>query len=256
MGYFDTLKNFNDRKRLQNASSNKIPLDIGEKDEKAELLRLARQNIDPLDIKTDLLPEDYKPKVPKHIIQRNLEKQAKLMNQKKKIYISRSKDDGNSLMKRDESDIVKQRLKDKFETKKRQQLKGKLSAVNKVEVKEAEKKLSFKEMMKLAEVNKATLKAVESKAEAAKKVSKHVPSRKAAVKRLQHPAKMKAVPKPHVNTKKYDSFSENEQNYKPSGFDLLMEEELQSEELARKEDLKEARLLKKKQLEKQNLRKK
>lgn len=256
MGYFDTLKNFNDRKRVQHALSNKPSIDMDEKDEKEELLKLARQNIDPLDIKTDLLPEDYKPKVPKHIIQRNLEKQAKLMNQKKKIYISRSKDDGNSLMKRDESDIVKQRLKDKFENKKLKQLKGNLGSVNKIEVKEAEKKLSFKEMMKLAEVNKKTPKASENKPEAAKKVSKPIASRKAVNKRLPPPTKIKSVQKSNVTTKKNDSFSEKEENYKPSGFDLLMEEEMQSEELARKEDLKEARLLKRKQLEKQNLRKK
>lgn len=267
MGYFDTLKNINNKNRLKAVSNTKINSSNnknknGDDDDRAALLKLAKQHIDPLDIKTDLLPKDYKPKVPKHIIQRNLEKQAKFVNQKQKAASSNSKNDGNSGMKRDESDIVKQRLVEKFQSRKRQQGNNKKNDINHASKSEPEQKLSFKEMMRLAEVNKNKPKKIEEvKKVAEKKVNKPTLRKQAIVKKANFVKPIKPIKKPtqkesKSSNKEVDEDYEEEENYKPSGFDLLMEEELQSEELARQEDLREARLLKKRQLEKMKLKKK
>ncbi|XBW36188.1 hypothetical protein QEN19_001768 [Hanseniaspora menglaensis] len=257
MGYLDTLKSisYKNKQRLTN-DNNVSKTDIGNND-RTELLRIAKQNIDPLDIKTDFLPDDYKPKVPKHIIQRNLERQAKLMNQKKKNS-SNIKYDGQSGMKKDESEIVSMRLLEKFELKRKKQGKPFAKVLdNSSNNKEPEKKLSFKEIMKLAEVNKNKPKIIETVKQAPNKVKKQNTELAAASRAKLTKANKKStnhlIRNNFTKNKEIPSDEDKNENYISSGFDMLMDEEMQSEAIARKEDLKEAKNLKKKELEKKKL---
>ena len=112
MGYLDTLKKLNKPSQKKPALSRSLT-DTEDEDDRIRLAKLAKSQIDPLDIKTNLLPEDYKPVIPRHIIERNLERKTK---QLKKMN-SKLKNSGNSTMHQDESHIVKQRLISKYKSK-------------------------------------------------------------------------------------------------------------------------------------------
>ncbi|KAL6931268.1 uncharacterized protein HGUI_02276 [Hanseniaspora guilliermondii] len=258
MGYLDTLKKLNkpSQKKIVSAKPSST---IDEEDDRIRLLKIAKRQIDPLDIKTDLLPEDYKPVIPRHIIERNLEKKTKEL----KKMNSKFKNSGNSSMHQDESNIIKQRLINKYKSKNPKNPKPV------VETKEhtPEKKMSFKEMMKLAEGNKKhEIKPVEKKVikESENKINKKSRflnrekiNEQKRLEAFKNQEKLLSKAKPH-EIKKDDKSNESEEKenefeYTPTGFDLLMEEELEAEEIARREDVKEAKLLKKRALEKQKL---
>ncbi|GMM42038.1 hypothetical protein DAHU10_029480 [Hanseniaspora uvarum] len=255
MGYLDTLKKLNKPSQKKPALSRSLT-DTEDEDDRIRLAKLAKSQIDPLDIKTNLLPEDYQPVIPQHIIKRNLERKSKNLNKKN----SSLKNSGNSSMNKDESSIVKQRLISKYKSK----LPAKAAPVIEKKDTTPEKKMSFKEMMRLAEGNKKhEVKPVEKKVtkEIVNKVDKknrflnrekiNEQKRLEVYKKQEMMLSKSKSPKPvkHKTSEK----EEEEYNYTPTGFDMLMEEELEAEEIARREDIKEAKLLKKRAMEKERL---
>lgn len=258
MGYLDTLKKLN-KPAQKKIVSTKPSSSYDEEDDRMRLLKIAKSQIDPLDIKTNLLPEDYKPVIPRHIIERNLERKTK---QLKKMN-SKLKNSGNSTMHQDESHIVKQRLISKYKSKNPSKPKPV------VEIKEhtPEKKMSFKEMMRLAEgnkkheakpVEKKVIKETENKIDKKSRfLNREKINEQKRLEAFKNQQKLLSKAKPR-EPKKHDisdkgEEKEDEYEYTPTGFDLLMEEELEAEEIARREDIKEAKLLKKRALEKQKL---
>ncbi|CAI8502052.1 unnamed protein product [Hanseniaspora opuntiae] len=216
MGYLDTLKKLN-KPAQKKIVSTKPSSSYDEEDDRMRLLKIAKSQIDPLDIKTNLLPEDYKPVIPRHIIERNLERKTK---QLKKMN-SKLKNSGNSTMHQDEL----------AEGNKKHEAKP----IEKKVIKETENKIDKKSrFLNREKINEQ--KRLEAFKNQEKLLSKAKPRE----------------PKKHDISDKGEE-KEDEYEYTPTGFDLLMEEELEAEEIARREDIKEAKLLKKRALEKQKL---
>lgn len=254
MGYLDTLKKLNKPNQKKPVPTKPTPTD--DDDDRMRLIKLAKSQIDPLDIKTNLLPDDYKPVIPKHILQRNLERKAKSLNKKN----SSLKNSGNSSMNQDESSIIKQRLISKYKSK--HPSKPAPAIVEKETT--PEKKMSFKEMMKRAEGNKKPVVKPVEKKEVNKPVNKiDKKSRFLNREKINEQKRLEVYKKqemmlsksrsPQPKQQKHETSEEEEYKHASTGFDLLMEEELEAEEIARREDLKESKLLKKRALEKQRL---